>query len=341
MPIHLPRLTVRRLGPLLLCATAALVPLGCQQNEDVQHYQAPRIEAPMIRLRVAIFKSGDSTWFFKLTGPKDVVDQHADEFEQLLRSVKFSGDAKEPATWIAPDAWVKEPAGELRYAAYNIGPKDTAAEMTVVRLGGAAGSLVANVNRWRGQLGLKAIAESDLGDYVTEQEFGDRKVSRVDMTAAGRFRKAAPPKMGITKGQAKPRLTYDAPKSWKKMPTAPQFAEVGFQVQEGDEKVLVSASEMTAQPLLDNVLRWRGQVGLGRITTAELKDIVQPFAVGDTRAESLDMAGKSNRIVVVLLPRGDRTWIFKIMGSPELVGKQKAEFENFVRSVRFDGGSDE
>jgi hypothetical protein len=341
MPIHRPRLSARLLGPLLLGAAAALFTLGCQQNEDIQHYQAPHIETPMIRLRVAIFKFGNKTWFFKLRGAKDVVDQHANEFEDFLRSVKPDEMDKDKVVWKAPDGWVKEPAGDQRYAAYLIGPKDTAAELTVVPLGDQAGSLLDNVNRWRDQLGLRAINEEALDDDVRKEQIGDQKVTRVELTAAGRLRKTPAPALSIDKNLAEAGIQYEAPEGWKKMPQAPEFAVAGFHVHQGTEDAVVSVSPLPPQPLLTNVIRWRQQVGLGAIDSEQVKDIVRPFDVGGAQAQALDMAGKKSRILVVLLPHGGKTWIFKMMGSPDLVGKQKPDFEKFVRSVRFDGGNDE
>ncbi len=98
---------------------------------------------------------------------------------------------------------------------------------------------------------------------------------------------------------------------------------------------------MAPQPLLANVNRWRGQVGLGAVKAEEVKKLVQPFDGAGAEAQALDMTGLRHRILIVMLPRREETWIFKMMGAPDLVGKQKPAFEKFVRSVRFDGGSDE
>jgi hypothetical protein len=180
-----------------------------------------------------------------------------------------------------------------------------------------------------------------LKDYVTEQMIGDQKVTRVELTATGRFHQTPVPSIPIGKKPTEAGIQYDAPEGWKKMPEPPQFAVAGFQVRQGDEGAVVSVSPMAAQPLLDNVIRWRRQIGLGPVSADQVKDLVQPLEVGGTQAQALDMTGKNSRILIVLVPHDGKTWIFKMMGSPDLVGKQKPDFEKFVRSVRFDGGSDE
>ena len=49
-------------------------------------------------------------------------------------------------------------------------------------------------------------------------------------------------------------------------------------------------------------------------------------------------SGISQRMLGVGLPHGGATWFFKMTGPADLVGKQKAAFEAFVKSVKFDGG---
>lgn len=52
--------------------------------------------------------------------------------------------------WTAPEGWPSKPGDGMRRATYAAGK----AELTVVSLPGEAGGALANVNRWRGQLGL-------------------------------------------------------------------------------------------------------------------------------------------------------------------------------------------
>src|SRR5438132_12135574 len=41
------------------------------------------------------------------------------------------------------------------------------------------------------------------------------------------------------------------------------------------------------------------------------------------------------RMITAIFPDKDRTWFFKLSGSPEEVEKHKGEFEHFIQSVRF------
>lgn len=59
--------------------------------------------------------------------------------------------------WTLPQGWTQSGAGGMRYA--TLRPAAGKVEVSVVVLPGPAGGELANVNRWRGQLGLPGIDE--------------------------------------------------------------------------------------------------------------------------------------------------------------------------------------
>lgn len=64
-----------------------------------------------------------------------------------------SGGAAPALAWDAPAGWVSKPAGGMRAASFDVpGPGDSKGDLSVIVLGGAAGGLLPNVNRWRGQV---------------------------------------------------------------------------------------------------------------------------------------------------------------------------------------------
>jgi hypothetical protein len=57
--------------------------------------------------------------------------------------------------WDAPSGWVQKPSGGMRVGSYEIpGPGGRNGDLSIIVLGGGAGGLLPNVNRWLGQLGL-------------------------------------------------------------------------------------------------------------------------------------------------------------------------------------------
>ena len=62
--------------------------------------------------------------------------------------------------WILPGGWTETHPGGMRYATFK--PPDGSVDVSVVVLAGPAGGELANVNRWRSQIGLSSLAEADL-----------------------------------------------------------------------------------------------------------------------------------------------------------------------------------
>ncbi len=62
--------------------------------------------------------------------------------------------------WQAGEGWSQEEPGQFLTAAYTL---PEGGRVTVSKLGGDGGGLAANVNRWRGQVGLEALADDKIG----------------------------------------------------------------------------------------------------------------------------------------------------------------------------------
>ena len=63
--------------------------------------------------------------------------------------------------WTLPKGWTETPGSGMRYATLTP-PGGGRVEMSVVVLPGAAGGEMANVNRWRGQIGLPPLDDAAL-----------------------------------------------------------------------------------------------------------------------------------------------------------------------------------
>jgi hypothetical protein len=73
-----------------------------------------------------------------------------------------------PITYDVPAGWEELPASGFRVAAFRVRDGDRTADVTVIPLGGQAGGLLANVNRWRGEVGLPDITEAQLAKEAKE-----------------------------------------------------------------------------------------------------------------------------------------------------------------------------
>jgi hypothetical protein len=211
------------------------------------------------RILAAVLRRDGVAWFFKMSGDDGLVAQQKPAFIEFLKSLSFpaasastdlppshppidmggmmaaQGSSPPASTegkpnWQVPAGWQEVPGGQMLLAKFLIaGPNNAQASVNVSITGGG---LAMNVNRWRGQLGLAPLAESDLGGQLQGFETPASKGSIVDMSGTD-------------------------PKSSQKA-----------------------------------------------------------------------------RVIGVILPQGEQTWFYKLMGNPDLVEKQKEAFLGFVRSAK-------
>jgi hypothetical protein len=134
-------------------------------------------------------------WFFKFTGPADVVEKHRPAFDALVASVTLTGDRHDPITWVVPQGWVQVDEGksQFTYAKLKVGDKDSPVEVTVSKAGGAT---LMNVNRWRKQLGLDEVTGLQLESATTLREVNGRLVVLTDMAGPKEPPKGGPMMMG-------------------------------------------------------------------------------------------------------------------------------------------------
>jgi len=86
--------------------------------------------------------------------------------------------------WTTPAGWAEQPASGMRVGSFLVtGKNGNQADVSVVSLSGEAGGMLANVNRWRDQIGLPALDEAALKKNVKEIAPGGRRMFLVDFTS--------------------------------------------------------------------------------------------------------------------------------------------------------------
>lgn len=112
------------------------------------------------------------TWYFKFTGTVAVIKKSEAIFGEFLRSIRIPSSQKSAATptptdrskinVTPPEGWTPSEGSSMRAASFSIaGPDGTSADVSVIPLPGDAGSILDNVNRWRGQLQLAPLQSAD------------------------------------------------------------------------------------------------------------------------------------------------------------------------------------
>jgi hypothetical protein len=311
---------------------------GCDKDE-IRRYQVPRLETAR---RETAHKHGPARiWFVKVVGPSDEIASHKEAFDRFIRSVHFEAGK---IGWTVPDGWQEQPGSQMRYGTFRIGPADKALDLSVVVLDnhGDAASVLANVNRWRGQLGLQPVAQTGLAEIATPLDLDGVTATLVDMSSAG----DKPQRMLaaiIPQGDDAGHLHYDVPEGWAVQADPSGMSEAAFQVSDGQHvaKITVVPLPGPAGGLVQNVNRWRGQIGLEPVSEEQLRSELSAIEVGGRPAQYVNLIGPESsgtprqRVLGVIASRGEQTWFFKMTGPADFVEKQKTAFETFVSSVKF------
>jgi hypothetical protein len=93
--------------------------------------------------------------------------------------------------------------------------------------------------------------------------------------------------------------------------------------------------------VLANINRWRGQMGQPPIEAGQLDGVTESLSAVDGQATLVDFmganakTGQPARLVGVIVPHGDNTWFYKLMGDAKVVGGQKDSFVQFVKTVHY------
>ncbi len=329
---------VRRSIPALFLGLT--LSAGCQP-EPITSYRVPREHKPPPRLLGAIAPVGDSVWFVKLTGPAPEIAAHDKEFEAFVKSLRFADDPKKPLTWTLPAGWREAGAApvkpglaeQTRFATIRVGPE--ALKLTISRLGREAGDILPNVNRWRkNDLNLPPLGEADLSRVTRELPVDGKEVTLVDMTGVVKGEEPADEEPAAADRPGEP--AYDVPPGWQPLP-ATGMRVAAFKVTDGGQSAEVTVIPLAgaAGGLLSNVNRWRGQVGLPDTTDEQLRKEAKMLDSPAGLVVAVDLTGPKGRTLGGVLLHGGRSWFVKMTGPAELVVKQQAAFEAFVKSLRF------
>jgi len=126
-------------GPFVLAALAALLG-GCSEGKTVVEYSVTKTES-----------ASDAA----ATGEQ--------------RAAAGSTAEEAAIRWEAPPGWRESAGSQMRMASFAAPTEAGEADVSLVKLSGAAGGLLANVNRWLGQIALRPVDEAGLAKLLEER----------------------------------------------------------------------------------------------------------------------------------------------------------------------------
>lgn len=358
--------------------------VGCKRQDEITRYSITVPDGPSnvqpaapghggsatsgaasTRMLAAIVPKGKQTWFFKLVGPDKPVDKQQDQFAALIDSLQFPDETATPG-WDLPSGWRQRGASGMRFATIEIEEGERTLELTVIPLatrGELDQYVLANVNRWRNQLGLAPLAAIkpedgvDGANSIREFELSDgTSVTMVNLIgrsggnrdSGSKFDMANHPPIGgshlgaIAAAAANSiELTYETPEGWS-AGKAGGMRQAAFQVVDGKRtaEITVISLPQSGGERLPNVNRWRKQVKLDDTTAEQLAKDLQEIPLGTVTGDYVELAGPADAkpresILAVMADMAGSTWFFKLKGDADLAERERERFQAFVRSVKF------
>ena len=153
------------------------IEVGGEKGNLFQIEGKPQGGSGPARIVTAMVHRPDSSWFYKLAGDAALVEAQKPAFIEFLKSIRLKESASPgetpaetapKANWTVPGQWKEMPAGQMQVAKFSVPPRGSAkAEVFVSVFPSDTGGTLANVNRWRKQVGLAEVKESELSSVVS------------------------------------------------------------------------------------------------------------------------------------------------------------------------------
>lgn len=208
------QLKLERVSETELAGMSRPTPVGAESGKiyDMVSTEPVLGDKYKARMLVVALKRAEANWFFKLSGEDEFVTKQRAALLEFLKGVSFEtaqmppsrppmagggmgggmqgGDTVKAGTGEHPD-W-KVPAGwtELDHSSFIVakfratGEGSAQADINISQSGGAAGGLLMNVNRWRGQLSLGPLDQAGVDKLATAIDLPTGKGTLVDMSGA-------------------------------------------------------------------------------------------------------------------------------------------------------------
>ncbi len=147
------------------------------------------------RTVVAEIPCNGNSWFIKLRGDTAAVTAAKPVFLEFLKTIYFGGRSAEPNSasglamqasanpherpappegpsdgpkWNVPAQWVESTPSPMILKSFSVGDATAGAAVTISAFPGEVGGVLANINRWRGQIGLPPVTQENQLNGLTE-----------------------------------------------------------------------------------------------------------------------------------------------------------------------------
>ncbi len=166
--------------PLVLVAVALLF-TACEKAE-IETYRVAKTKVPQVAAAPAAPAAPATPAEPAPARPPMAAPANA-QASMANTAVPTAGGAN--LSWSAPEHWKSKAASAMRKGTYTIPGEGAEAELSITAFPGDVGGELANVNRWRSQIGLDPIAAADLPKTIARIEANGLKIGIVDAGSPG------------------------------------------------------------------------------------------------------------------------------------------------------------
>ena len=150
--------------PTVFAALSLILLIGCKERE-IATYRAPKDPPPAMP---------------GMPPASDAATTPSAPGDQSMANTAVPTAAGSDLVWTAPATWTAKPNGPMRKGSFSVKGDGGDADLSITAFPGSTGGLLANVNRWRGQLGLAPFGEDEMETHAVHVDAGDLHMVVVD-----------------------------------------------------------------------------------------------------------------------------------------------------------------
>jgi hypothetical protein len=147
---------------------------------------------------LAMHRQKAQTWLFPFIADRKLINQQLDNFYTFLQSTTLragkvpvraiapslppaqSPDSAKQPTWETPGHWERKPSTQMRIGNYAVSNQaGESLDFSITTFPGQVGGVLANVNRWLGQVGIEPTDEAGLSEYLSDRTVDDKPAKLV------------------------------------------------------------------------------------------------------------------------------------------------------------------
>ncbi|QDS88370.1 hypothetical protein EC9_25600 [Rosistilla ulvae] len=348
---------MRSLGLCLLM----LLHVGCGSSDQITTYTIPtEVPESLIqqdRMLGGIVPATQKVWFYKLVADVDSVAEIESDFKKWVQQLKYEDGVPQLDV---PDDWKRISPGMMQHAKFQIPAGERVIEMSVAELGNNGDwdeQVLANVNRWRGQMALPPETGQYAGGEALTVENPPSESQPIWVSIDGVFKSGPsmggrPPMMGGGGGAMPPHATppvaaesdsprkydYELPEGWTEGRSG-GMRLAAFDVATDDGAAEVTLIEAGGD-MQANIGMWMSQVNPkskpdDAAGVLESGEEITVMGITGTRFRLYGDEGGEKAIDVTMVPlEGGSSLFIKMTGVPAAVKAADQPLTEFLGTIK-------